>query len=193
MRIEQRSPDDVKPYERNPRVNDTAVDAVAASLKEFGFRQPIVVDEAGVIVVGHTRWKAAKRLGLDKVPVHVAKDLTPEQAKACPLADNRTADIAEWDIELLPIELRELKELDIDLSLLGFGEIELDELPADPDVDEPDPANEVPEASVVSEPRRGPGGTDAQRARATNTRQPTLRFNGMRAAVHAVLERTVTC
>ena len=74
--------DDIRPYEGNPRVNDPAVDAVAASLREFGFRQPIVVDQAGVIIVGHTRWKAAKKLGLAKVPVHVAKDLSPEQAKA---------------------------------------------------------------------------------------------------------------
>ena len=145
MKIEHRSPHDVKPYERNPRVNDSAVDAVAASLKEFGFRQPIVVDEAGVIICGHTRWKAAQKLDLEKVPVHVAKDLTPEQARAYRIADNRTADIATWDMELLPIELRELQALDIDLSLLGFGEIELSELLADPDSDEPDPADEVPE------------------------------------------------
>jgi ParB-like chromosome segregation protein Spo0J len=78
MHIELWPIDRVVPYDRNPRLNDDAVDAVAASLKEFGFRQPIVVDTDGVIIVGHTRWKAAKKLSLAKVPVHVAQDLTPE-------------------------------------------------------------------------------------------------------------------
>lgn len=76
MKIELRKLADIRPYEHNPRHNDDAVDAVAASLREFGFRQPIVVDAEGVIIVGHTRYKAALKLGLDKVPVHVAKDLT---------------------------------------------------------------------------------------------------------------------
>jgi len=140
--------DDIKPYEGNPRLNDQAVDAVAASLREFGFRQPIVIDEAGVIIVGHTRWKAAKKLGLAKVPVHVAKDLSPEQAKAYRLADNQTNTLAEWNYELLPIELKDLQAADFDLGLLGFGAEELakllapgvkdgqcdpDEVPAPPD------------------------------------------------------------
>ncbi len=72
----------IKPYERNPRLNDAAVDSVAKSLQEFGFRQPIVVDAEGVIVCGHTRWKAATKLGLARVPVHVARDLSPEQLRA---------------------------------------------------------------------------------------------------------------
>ena len=75
MKVELKPIDDIKPYESNPRINDSAVDAVAASLTEFGFRQPIVADTDGVIIVGHTRWKAAKKLGLAKVPVHVATDL----------------------------------------------------------------------------------------------------------------------
>jgi ParB-like chromosome segregation protein Spo0J len=128
MEVKLVSIDDVRPYEKNPRVNDGAVDAVAASLREFGFRQPIVVDEAGVIIVGHTRWKAARKLGLAKVPVHVAKDLSPEQVKAYRLADNKTAELAEWDMELLPIELKDLQAADFDLSLLGFGEEELAKL-----------------------------------------------------------------
>ena len=78
---------------------------MAASIQEFGFRQPIVVDEDGVIICGHTRCKAAQKLGLEKVPVHVAKDLTPEQIKAYRIADNKTAELAEWNYELLPIEL----------------------------------------------------------------------------------------
>ena len=81
-----------KPYPNNPRVND---DAVAASIREFGFRQPIVVDADGVIICGHTRWKVAQKLGLEKVPVHVAKDLSPEQIKAHRIADNQTASLAE--------------------------------------------------------------------------------------------------
>ena len=90
VKVEQWKIGDVKPYEHNPRINDHAVDAVARSIQEFGFRQPIVVDEDGVIIVGHTRFKAAQKLGLETVPVHVAKGLTPAQVKAYRLADNRT-------------------------------------------------------------------------------------------------------
>jgi len=86
--VELRPIDAIKPYEANPRLNDDAVDAVAASLKEFGFRQPIVIDADDVIIVGHTRWKAAKKLGLAKVPVHVATDLSHEQIKAYRIDDN---------------------------------------------------------------------------------------------------------
>jgi DNA modification methylase len=127
MTIEMRGLDEIRPYEQNPRDNDSAVDAVARSIREYGFRQPIVVDGDGVIVVGHTRWKAAKHLGLEKVPVHVA-NLTPEQAKAYRLADNRTAMIAEWNDDLLAIELGELKALDIDLGGLGFSDVEISKL-----------------------------------------------------------------
>jgi len=126
--VELRKLDDIRPYERNPRLNDQAVDAVAASLAEFGFRQPIVVDEAGVIIVGHTRWKAAQKLGLARVPVHVATDLTPEQARAYRLADNKTGELAEWDLEILPIELNELREGGFDMSVLAFDVEELGKL-----------------------------------------------------------------
>ncbi len=125
MQIELRDVDQVVPYPGNPRQNDEAVDAVAASLREFGFRQPIVVDGEGVIIVGHTRWKAAKKLGLAKVPVHVATDLTEAQVKAYRIADNQTAAIAEWNYELLPIELSSLQEMNFDLGLLGFDQEEL--------------------------------------------------------------------
>jgi len=152
MKVEKRKTDDIRPYEQNPRQNDAAVDAVAASIREFGFRQPIVVDTDGVIVVGHTRWKAAKKLGLEFVPVHVATDLTPEQAKAYRLADNRTADLAEWDYELLPIELRDLQAADFDLGLLGFGDDELASL-LDPGVTDgltdPDEVPEPPDEAVT--------------------------------------------
>jgi ParB-like chromosome segregation protein Spo0J len=119
---------EIKPYPNNPRINDDAVDAVAASLREFGFRQPIVVDAEGVIICGHTRFKAAQKLGLEKVPVHVAKDLTPEQIKAYRIADNKTAELADWNYDLLPIELGELQAANYDLGLLGFDQDELAKL-----------------------------------------------------------------
>jgi ParB-like chromosome segregation protein Spo0J len=124
MHIELWPTERVQPYDRNPRVNDPAVDSVAAPLREFGFRQPIVFDLDGVIV-GHTRWKAAQKLGLKEVPVHVVKDLSPEQAKAYRIADNATNELAQWDKELLPVELAELQAIGFDLGLLGFGEDEL--------------------------------------------------------------------
>lgn len=128
MNIELRPIDEIKPYENNPRLNDSAVEAVAVSLKEFGWRQPIVVDKDYVIVVGHTRYKAALKLGLTQVPVHVAHDLTPAQAKAYRIADNQTAAIAEWNLDLLPLELADLKNLDFNLGLLGFESDELAKL-----------------------------------------------------------------
>jgi ParB/RepB/Spo0J family partition protein len=96
---------DLVPYENNPRINDHAVDAVASSIREFGFKVPIIVDKENVIVAGHTRLKAALRLGLDTVPVIIADDLTPEQVKAFRLADNKTAEMAYFDIGKLQIEL----------------------------------------------------------------------------------------
>jgi len=127
MQIESWPIDRVHPYQKNPRRNDGAVDAVAKSIKEFGFRQPIVVDGEGVIVVGHTRWKAATALGLAEVPVHVASELTAEQAKAYRIADNQLASLSVFDPELLVADLGELRLLDFDLSLLGFDETGLSE------------------------------------------------------------------
>lgn len=97
--------DSLIPYANNPRLNDNAVDAVAASIKEFGFKVPIVVDGENVIINGHTRLKAAHKLGLKQVPVIVADDLTPEQVKAFRLADNKTGELAQWDMAKLGIEL----------------------------------------------------------------------------------------
>jgi site-specific DNA-methyltransferase (adenine-specific) len=111
---------DIHPYERNPRLNDEAVDAVAASIKEFGFKNPIIVDKDHVIICGHSRLKAAEKLGLTEVPVVVAADLTPEQVQAYRIADNKTGEIAEWNYDLLPLELRELQGAEFDLTLLGF-------------------------------------------------------------------------
>lgn len=135
MKIELKPLSSIKPYPNNPRINDDAVESVAASIREFGFRQPIVVDGDGVIICGHTRYKAALHLGLEKVPVHVAKDLTSEQIKAYRIADNKTAELAEWNLELLPIELGELQACNYDLGLLGFDEEELAKL-LDPGVQE---------------------------------------------------------
>src|ERR1700731_1785769 len=100
----------IKPYANNPRHNDHAVDAVARSIQEFGFRQPIVVDDQGVIIVGDTRYKAACKLGLTEVPVHVAAGLTPAQAKAYRLADNQTGQLATWDEDRLLQELLDLEK-----------------------------------------------------------------------------------
>jgi DNA modification methylase len=121
MDVQLRPVTSIKPYEKNPRLNDQAVDAVAASIKQFGFRQPIVVDEEGVIIVGHTRYKAALKLGLAEVPVHVATGLTPAQIKAYRIADNQTASLSQWNFDLLPLELAELQKVNFDLNLTGFS------------------------------------------------------------------------
>jgi DNA modification methylase len=114
------------PYEQNPRLcPESAIEKVAASIREFGFRQPLVVDESGVIVVGHTRLLAAQRLGLETVPVHVARDLSPAQARAYRLADNRTNEDTSWNEELLALEIGELAALDYDIDVLGFEGSEL--------------------------------------------------------------------
>src|SRR5207253_2512784 len=125
MKVELRNIADITPYPHNPRINEQAVDAVAASIRAFGFRQPIVVDEAGVIIVGHTRYKAALKLGLQQVPVHVATGLTPAQVKAYRLADNKASEWAEWDYELLTQELAELQGSGFDLDCVGFPSEEL--------------------------------------------------------------------
>ncbi|HPD48694.1 MAG TPA: ParB N-terminal domain-containing protein [Anaerohalosphaeraceae bacterium] len=150
--IELRDIDSIRPYENNPRVNDPAVDAVAASLRAVGFRQPIVVDPDGVIVCGHTRYKAAKQLGLKKVPVHVATDLTPAQIKAYRIADNKTADLATWDYEILPIELSQLTEAGFDMEAFGFDESELVKLlntEAEQGLTDPDAVPEPPDEAVT--------------------------------------------
>ena len=123
--------DDIRPYERNPRRNTKAVDKVADSLKTYGWQQVIVVDNEHTIIAGHTRWLAAKKLKMERVPVLVANHLTPEQVKAYRIADNRLSEEAEWDSDLLRQELASLKELDVDLSLTAFSEIELTKLLGD--------------------------------------------------------------
>ena len=105
MRVKETPLSDIRPYPGNPRVNDGAVEAVAASIREFGFQQPIVCDADGTIIAGHTRYKAAQALGLETVPVVYATDLAPEQVNAYRLADNKTAELAEWDADMLAVEL----------------------------------------------------------------------------------------
>jgi len=152
MKIELRKLTNIRPYEQNPRVNDQAVDAVARSIREFGFRQPIVVDEDGVIIVGHTRYKAALKLGLETVPVHTADNLTPAQLKAYRIADNQSATLADWDYDLLPLELTDLQGMDFDLDLLGFDPDELAKI-LNPDLKEgltdPDEVPEPPDEAVT--------------------------------------------
>ena len=127
MEIKQLKLKDLIPYANNPRKKQ-AIDKVASSIKEFGWQQPIVVDEEMVIVVGHTRYQAAQKLGLDKVPVQIATGLTDAQIKAYRLLDNRANQDALWDDDMLKIEVQDIDKMDIDLALTGFDEKELDKL-----------------------------------------------------------------
>lgn len=111
---------DVRPYEKNPRRNDEAVQYVANSIKEFGWKQPIVVDKNNVVVVGHTRLKAAQKLGLKEVPCVIADDLTDKQVKAYRIADNKVGEIATWDFDPLNDELQELQDFGFDMGEFGF-------------------------------------------------------------------------
>lgn len=124
MEIKRVRLSEIRPYEKNPRRNDSAVDAVAASIKEFGWQQPIVVDKDGVIIAGHTRYKAAKKLKCKEVPVVYADNLTEEQVKAYRLADNKTSELAEWDADLLSEELLDLQ--DFDMGQFGFDDFNAD-------------------------------------------------------------------
>jgi ParB-like chromosome segregation protein Spo0J len=118
MDIQLKKLTEITPYENNPRKNDDAVKYVAESIKQFGFKVPIVIDKDGIIVAGHTRYKAAQKLQIAEVPCIVADDLTEEQIKAFRLADNKVSEKAEWDFELLDIELEDI--FDIDMESLGF-------------------------------------------------------------------------
>jgi DNA modification methylase len=151
MQIEMRPLSSIRPYENNPRINDAAVDAVAKSIQAFGFRQPIVVDEQGIIVVGHVRYKAAQKLGLETVPVHVVNGLTPAQIKAYRIADNQLARLSEFDNDKLAAELMELQTLDFGLDLTGFTAEELAGL-LEPGIDglmDPDAVPEPPDKAVT--------------------------------------------
>lgn len=113
--------DELKPYKNNPRHNEAAVGPVANSIKEFGFKVPIIIDKDNMIIAGHTRLKAAKLLGLETVPCVLADDLTEEQAKAFRLADNKVSELAEWNFDDLGKELEELDAMDLDFEMSDFG------------------------------------------------------------------------
>ena len=143
MKIVSKPIKQLNPYENNPRINDSAVDAVAASIKEFGFKNPVIIDKNDVVVCGHTRLKAAEKLGLKAIPCIVADDLSDEKIKAFRLVDNKTAELAEWDFSLLE---QELSDIDFDMSLFGFeeslfsdlsGEVEEDDFDIDSEIQNP--------------------------------------------------------
>lgn len=143
MKVESRKLTEIKPYPNNPRINDNSVELVANSIKEFGFKNPIIVDKDGVIIAGHTRYKAAKQLRLKEVPVIVADDLTEEQVQAYRLADNKVGEGSMWDYDLLDLELG---DIGIDMEQFGF-------LGESPVFDDPDPiignGEEYAEGSVL--------------------------------------------
>jgi len=138
MNIQHMKLAELRPYDRNPRKNDAAVGPVAESIKQYGFLVPLVISGEHEIVAGHTRYKAAKRLKLKTVPCVVADELTPEQIKAFRLVDNKTAEFAEWDAELLPLELADIAA---DLSDFGF------DLPVDDPPEETESDGEKKETS----------------------------------------------
>lgn len=137
---------ELKEYENNPRINDKAVEAVANSIKNFGFKVPIIVDKENVIVAGHTRKRAAYMLGLETAPCIVADDLTPEQIKAFRVADNKTAELADWDFDKLETELEQLADIDFDMSQFGFDLSEFQNEQVDIAEDE------IPEVDEETEP-----------------------------------------
>ena len=127
MNIINKKITEIKPYENNPRYNENAVQYVANSIKEFGFKVPLVIDKDNVIVCGHTRYSASKLLGLKELPCVVADDLTEEQIKAFRIADNKVSEFSEWDMDLLAVEVGELKDMDFSMDAFGFEDFEFPE------------------------------------------------------------------
>lgn len=151
MEVKEISIDAITPYENNPRKNDSAVEYVANSIREFGFKQPIVVDAEGVIIAGHTRYKAAQQLGMNTVPVVYAEDLTEEQAKAYRLADNKVAESAEWDYDKLMEELDDIMEVD----MTGFGFADYSGIDWDDVEDLSEETYDAPEHDMIKCPKCG--------------------------------------
>lgn len=139
VKIVERKLEEITPYENNPRKNEMAVDAVMASIREFGFKVPVVIDKDGTIVAGHTRYKAAKRLKMTTIPCIIADDLSPEQIKAFRLADNKTGELAEWDFGMLGEELEGIT--DIDMNDFGF---DMSALEGEPEAEEDEFSQEPP-------------------------------------------------
>lgn len=134
--------EDIKPYENNPRFNDNAVEYVKNSIKEFGFKVPMILDKDNKIVTGHTRYKASLELGLKEIPVIYADDLTEEQIKAFRIADNKVSEFADWDIELLA---EELENIDIDMTEFGVEDIDIEE----PIIERKDLSNSIEISNVL--------------------------------------------
>lgn len=154
MRIENWPIDRPKPYAKNARKwKQKAIDKVAESIKQYGWRQPIVCDDKDVIVIGHLRHTAARQLKLAEVPVHVATDLTPAQIRGLRLADNRVHDEAQWDTSILASEILDMSTLGMDLTLTGFDSFELDSMLKSPEADEA--ADACPEVPVVPVSKAG--------------------------------------
>ncbi len=152
MQVELWPIERVKEYDRNPRNNDAAIGPVAESIRQFGFKVPLLVDRDGILIAGHTRIRAAKQLGLAEVPVIQADDLTPEQVRAFRIADNQLATIADWNLELLPIELSELQAVNVDLKVLGFSDNDLAKLldtTAKDGLTDPDEVPEPPDEAIT--------------------------------------------
>lgn len=149
MKVTAMAVEKVRPYPGNPRNSGGAIEKVARSIRTFGWRQPIVVDEQGVILAGHTRYYAAQSIGLTKVPVHVAMGLTPAEARAYRLADNRTAEQAEWNDELLAAELRTLQADAFDLDATAFDAGELGTLLANAVGDAPGTVSRGPATPII--------------------------------------------
>ena len=140
MKVVDKGIETLTEYERNPRKNDAAVEYVANSIERFGFKVPVVIDKDGVIVAGHTRVKAARKLGMESVPCIVADDLTEEQIKAFRLADNKVGEFAEWDFDLLDDEIQDITNIDMSefgFDIGGIGDAE------DPEIIEDDVPEEV--------------------------------------------------
>ena len=129
LKIEYIDIKDLIPYENNPRINDNAIDKVAKSIKEFGFKNPIIIDENNIIIAGHTRLLASRKLELKEIPVIRVEDLTDKQIKAFRIADNKTSELSEWDMEALEEELEDLDDM-----FTGFDKEELDHLFKEPEV-----------------------------------------------------------
>ena len=152
MQIEMWPIERLKEYDRNPRNNDDAVGPVAESIRQFGFKIPVLVDKDGVLVAGHTRIRAARQLGLAEVPVICVDDLTPEQVRAFRIADNKLHELATWNLELLPVELSELQGMNVSLELLGFSKDDLAKLldPGAKDgLTDPDEVPEPPDEAIT--------------------------------------------
>lgn len=148
MKVKEWPIKNIIPYEKNPRKNDAAVKKVMVSLEEYGWQQPIVVDGDGIIIVGHTRLKAAKKLKYKVCPVLVADDLTPAQTKAYRIMDNKSGEMSEWDMDLLQAEIEDLIGLDFDVELTGFDPAEFDIEEEKTGLTDEDAVPEVPEEPV---------------------------------------------